>query len=86
MKYKIGNYVILKRIFSKELDPAHGNYDYSHGDLIVKITGAQKHSMGYCYSLFHPTVDLGGVNYWEEELHRIDHDPEEEYWKMWGDQ
>ena len=87
-KYKVGDYVIINKIFTPTLTEAGSNYDTSKGSIVVKIVEVQQTvSMGYCYKLESlEGIDLGGVLYWEDDIvSKSDVDHEHEFWKAWGD-
>ncbi len=87
-KYKVGDYVVLDKIFTPKLTQEGSNYDYSRGEIIVKVVEVHHAvSMGYNYKLESlDDTDLGGVLYWESDIVRkSDVDHEHEFWKAWGD-
>mgnify|MGYP003976922039 CR=1 FL=1 len=84
-KFKKGDMVTIARVFTPVVAADGTNYDYSHGRIIVEVIESRKSSMGYCYQLSHPTIFLGGVMYWEDEICSIEDPSEDAFWRMWGD-
>jgi hypothetical protein len=85
-KFRVGDRVLLGKIFSPTITAEGTNYDTSRGYVVVIVTAVQNSaSLGYCYKLESPEgLDLGGVLYWESDLLSI-HECEDELWKAWGD-
>tara|TARA_B100002019_G_scaffold138665_1_gene119460 strand:- start:194 stop:475 length:282 start_codon:yes stop_codon:yes gene_type:complete len=87
-KFKVGEHVYVKRVFTI-LEKKTGGYVYPAEPVLTKVERVQStRSLGFCYQLspVDNKTDLGGVMYWEDELYPTVIDPEEEFWKTWGDQ
>tara|TARA_B100000886_G_C20411920_1_gene487457 strand:- start:359 stop:640 length:282 start_codon:yes stop_codon:yes gene_type:complete len=85
-KFRVGEKVVLKRIFTPSFSDNGTNYTTENCPLIAEVVRVQNSvSLGNCYELkCEKNISLGGVMYWESELSKIMTEPEEEFWKMWG--
>ena len=93
-KYNVGDYVILKKIFSPTITAEGTNYDTSRGSVVVKVTEVSSSSTGFCYRLESPQgIDLGGILYWEDDIDGVaitksledKFQDEKKLWRAWGD-
>ena len=86
-KYKVGEHVVIDKVFIPTRTKDGSNYDSSRGKIIVEVIRVDKTvSMGYCYQLKSPdNIDLGGIMYWEEDIRKVLTDAEDNLWKAWGD-
>ena len=88
-KYHPGDYVLIDQIYLIEGSLTRVDLDTPMSAVVVKNKGHT--SQGYAYVLdinFKPDErpdNLANVCYWEDHIMTKMEDPEETFWKVWGD-